>query len=567
MVVCAQSFNLGCRTELYLLLVYTCFFDLPNQPIMSVLSAEDFLRPAITSSTSSLEPYAGEWTSELAAHLVRRTHFGLKTNDLNTLRSFDSASEAVAHVIQQALNTPMPDAPGWYNQNPSGDILDMYGIQFEWMDAMFSGGLINRMKLFWSNHFAVSYQNMNALPSRQKAGDGYTHVMYEYAQRLHAGAMGDWRELVRSISKSPAMLYYLNNYANTADAPNEDFARELLELFTVSPRDKNGQLNYTEEDVAEVARAVTGWVVLRDSRQARFVQNRHDTGAKTIFGQTGNYNLDSLIDLIFSVKTQQTAYFLCNKLYTYFVSPLPDATVVQTLAEVMISADFNIAQTLQVLFSSQHFYQPSVRGSRIKSPVELYMSFFRELDITPDARRKEYVRIRMQENSNEEMLRPSTVFGWDGYNPPKSDQIPGHYTWLNTNYLPMRWQSISDLLMVNREDVSPFSAIRTIERISDPANPFAIARDLAQMLLAIPLEEAGIAPVEADFAGDPDVRPDVSGYTDKEIDLVKHLLGTMPWYEWTVLERDGVRFFRRIEEYRIRQFIGYLIQLPAYQLF
>ena len=175
----------------------------------------------------------------------------MKVNDLNYARSLGSAANAADGIISRALSTPLPDDPQWFKNGNSGDILDMYDIQFRWMDLMYNGGLIERMLLFWSNHFAVSYQNMNALPD--KAGNSYASHMYVYWKLLFNQGMGNFQELVRAVSKNSAMIYYLNNYNNTAGQPNEDFARELMELFTLGTNDKNGQPNYTEQDVAEVA--------------------------------------------------------------------------------------------------------------------------------------------------------------------------------------------------------------------------------------------------------------------------------------------------------------------------
>lgn len=519
-------------------------------------------------TTNSLDVYTGPWTKKEAAHLVRRTHFGLKISDLNAALNAGNSENAVNQIIETALNTVLPDYPNWYQQGPSSDILDMYQIQFDWMDSMVNGGLLDRMKLFWSNHFAVSYNNMNAL--HIKARRSYANHMVNYTRTIQQYAMGDFKLLLRSISKDPAMLYYLNNYVNSAGSPNEDFARELLELFTLGTTDFNGTKNYTESDVAEVARAVTGWRVNESRLRSVFLAQEHDSGEKTIFGKTDTYNLDTLIDLIFEEKTYQSARFICNKLYCYFVSAEGNNEVVSQLAQHLVDNDFSIDKVLNLLFKSQHFYDSALIGCRIKSPLELYMTHFRELEIAPDTRRKEYIRIRMQQNSNEELLRPTTVFGWDGYNPPKisdSTVVPGHFAWLNTNYLPIRWQTLSDLILVNREDISAFNTIRLVEKISDPTNPIAIASDLAKHIFAVDLENVDIAPIEEGFAGDPAVQPNLEGRTQKEIDLAKLLLGPVPWYEWQVqTDANGQLVFGRIFDYLIRNYIGYLVQLPAYQL-
>lgn len=513
----------------------------------------------------SLTTFNGAWTQNEAAHLIRRTHFGLNRADLNNALSQGSASSAVDAIVEKALTTATPDTPTWVENGPSSDIQDMYSIQFEWMDRMVRDGLLERMKLFWSNHFAVGYNNMNAL--HIKARRSYANHMFYYLRDIQHYAMGDFKALVKVISKSPAMLYYLNNYVNSKDGPNEDFARELLELFTLGPNNKLGEPNYSETDVSEIARAVTGWKVNEITREAVFVSRDHDASEKTIFGQTAQFDLDGVIDLIFETKGAEMAWFICKKLYVYYVSAEPNNQVIENLASTFLASGFKISEVLKVLFKSAHFYEDELIGCRLKSPIELFMGHLRELEISPDDARKNFIRLQMQQNSNEELLRPTTVFGWDGYNPPKSDNIPGHFAWLNTNYLPIRWQSLSDLILVNREGISPFSTIRLTENLSDPTDPLKIAKDLAKHLLAIPLEQADISLVEEDFAGDPAFRPDTSGLTDKEISLAKILLGPIPWYEWSVQTNpSGALSYNRIFDYRIRNYLVYLIQLPAYQL-
>lgn len=516
-------------------------------------------------TTNSLATYNGPWTKKEALHLVRRSHFGVSISDLNALLSAGNCENAVNQIIDKALNTPLPDYPSWYLAGASSDIQDMYDIQFQWMDSMVNGGLLDRMKLFWSNHFAVSYNNMNAL--HIKARRSYANHMLNYTRTIEQYAMGNFKQLVLAVSKDPAMLYYLNNYANSIDSPNEDFARELLELFTLGPKDVDGSSNYTETDVSEVARAVTGWRVFEQQFRSIFIFGAHDGSNKTIFGKTDAYNLDSLIDLIFEERTFQTARFICKKLYTYFVSAEANEVVTNELAQHLVANDFQIYQVLSKLFKSQHFYDVGIKGCRIKSPLELYMGHFRELEIVPDTSRKQYIRIRMQQNSNEELLRPTTVFGWDGYNPAKSDGIPGHFAWLNTNYLPIRWQTLSDLILVRREDISAFDTMRLVEKISDPTNPISIAVDLAEHLFAVDIEQIDIPPIEEDFAGDPATPPNIDGLSQKEINLAKILLGSIPWYDWNVqTNANGQAFFGRITDYLIRNYIAYLVQLPAYQL-
>lgn len=518
----------------------------------------------ISGSASGLAPYTGSWTKKEASHLTRRTHFGVKVNDVNYLRSFGDATAAVDAIIENARTTPLPDDPQWYSNGLSGDVLDVYDIQFRWMDQMYNDGLKERMILFWSNHFAVSYSNMNALP--EKAGDSYASHMYTYWKLLHQSSFGNFRDFVLDMSRNSAMLYYLNNYNNRSGQPNEDFARELMELFTMGEKDKNGADNYTENDVKEVARAVTGWRVNNNTLSGFFDANRHDSGSKTIFGESGNYDLEGVIDLIFANKAEETAWFICRKLYVYFVSAEPDDAVVDQLAAYFIDQNYDIAAVLRNLLSSAHFYEDRFIGCRIKSPVEAFMSYLRELEVAPDSQLKEYIRVRMQE-SNEELLRPETVFGWDGYNPPGPDGLPGHYAWLNTNLMPSRWDDFTNLINGNDQSSGKYDPIEIAQKISNPSDPFALAEDIAKHLIALPLDQVDIREIEDDFAGNPRFSPDVSDYPAYKINLTKILLGNIPWYEWRASTDDqGNLYFNPTLAENLRQYISYLHQLPAYQL-
>lgn len=540
-----------------------------NEPVKEDSSETLTDNPTSVRKRAGLETYSGTWTKAQAAHLVRRTHLGLKVNDLNYVRSFNGAVDAVGTLVQNALNKPLPDDPQWYSQGNSGDVLDVYDIQFRWMDMMYNSGLQQRMQLFWSNHFAVSYSNMNALP--EKAGNSYASHMYKYWKLLFEFGFGDFKTLVKAVSKNSAMLYYLNNYNNPVGQPNEDFARELMELFTLGTADKDGNPNYTENDVSEVARAVTGWRVNDASLSGYFDENRFDNSSKTIFGQSSNFDLDGVIDLIFSLKEQEVAYFICKKIYVFFVSATPNETIITELADHCVSQNFNIAEVLKKLLGSAHFYEEQFYGSRIKSPTEIFISYLRELEITPTSGLKEFIRLRMQE-LNEELLRPETVFGWAGYNPPYSDGTPGHYAWLNTNLLPSRWDNLTDIIYGSNGSGNRFNPIRLAEKISDPSNPFTLAEDLAEHLLAPPLDTVGVRTVEEDFAGNPALHPaeripDFDSFPAYKINLTKILLGPIPWYEFTAnSDQDGNLYYQEHFAESIRQYITYLQQLPAYQL-
>ncbi len=345
---------------------------------------------AFPSPPGGLEPYAGTWGKEQAAHLVRRTHFGNKVNDLNFVRSFNYAEEAVTELISRASTEPLPDDPAWAKNGPSGDILDFYDLQLNWMDRMFNGGLLEKMMLFWSNHFVVGYNSVSG-----KANSSYANHMNNYYKLLHSSSFGNFKDFVNDISVNTAMLYYLNGYINDGSnigsdftQANQDFGRELLELFTLGILDKNGNPNYTDSndapygDIQHVAASCTGWRVNNSNFTAFFDSDSFYNGNKTIFGVTDNFDLNGVVDLIFNTKPDDVAWFICKKLYTYFVSAEPNNQIIQELSDYFVQQNFEIAPTIAKLLSSTHFFDTSFYGARIKSPIELYLGFLREMEIT-----------------------------------------------------------------------------------------------------------------------------------------------------------------------------------------
>lgn len=507
---------------------------------------------------AGLETFNGVWDKTTAAHLVRRTHFGNRISDLNFVRSFNTAELAVDELVNRASAVPLPDDPNWFKNGNSGNIQDFYDIQWSWMDRMYSGGLLERMMLFWSNHFVVGYNTVSG-----KASGSYANHMQNYMKLLHTDSFGNFKDLVYKISVNPAMLYYLNGYVNDQAEPNEDFGRELLELFTLGLEDKNGNPNYTDQDsppgdVQEVARASTGWRVNNNTLNAFFNTDSFDSGSKTVLGQTGNHNLQDVVNIIFDQKPNEVAWFICRKLYTFFVSAEPNLTIIDELATFFVQQNFEIAPTLKRLLASAHFYETQFYGSRIKSPVEMYVGFLRETELPPNSNVLEFMRSTMP-GINQELLNPPNVAGWPGYNPPGSDSIPGHYTWLNTSVLPTRWTRLEE--MVSGNAGANYDPLELAQKISDPADPFALAIDLANHLLAVPLDQVGIRSVEEDFEGGSQPVPDyILAKPDYEQDLIKILLAGTPWYDWGLFyESDTAKKF-------LRDYITYLFQLPAYQL-
>lgn len=425
-----------------------------------------------------------------------------------------------------------------------------------WFDLMMKENLSLRekMTLFWTNHFVTGTQTVNR--------NGY---MYTYLQTCRANALGNFKSFTRAIATDPAMLVYLNGNQNykigNSSYINENFAREVMELFTLGINDpKTGLPNYTETDIQNSARALTGWQptvtppfvgVLWDGTNG--TKNYHDSGTKTFLGQTGNFGLTEIIDIIFSQGTPAgytAAYFLCSKLYANFVYYVPNPQVVDAMATLMVANSFEIAPVMQALLMSDHFYDVSVIGAQLKSPVEYVGSLVREFGLTypawdgtdpvgktPDVNGNiQYTDMNptltlitssiLSSSQGQQLLNPPNVKGW-----------PGGHNWISTGTFQGRENQTNQILnngYINAKQNWNLSFSPDIY-----ANQIPNAQSLSSSALSQALEDTSLAftlgPVESG-----DLKKDISKtYPD-------------PNYKYNAADVKG--------------FAMYLASLPEFQL-
>lgn len=275
--------------------------------------------------------------------------------------------------------------------------------------------LREKMTFFWHGHFACHIDHPYAMQN-----------LNNLMRRL---ALGDFRELLVEVSRHPAMLQYLNNRQNRKRHPNENFARELMELFTL------GRGHYTENDVKEAARAFTGWN-FDDMGQFQFRQRQHDFGSKTFRGHTGNFGGEEIIDLI--LKDKQTARHLCSKLYRFFVNDQPDPTHIEELAGVLFDSGYHIGTVMEHLLTADWFYSPQNMAAKIKSPVELLVGLMRHLDMElPEARPVTGV----QKILGQVLFHPPNVAGW-----------PGGRSWIDSSTLLLRMTLPRAIILASEPD-------------------------------------------------------------------------------------------------------------------
>ncbi|SOD88348.1 DUF1800 domain-containing protein [Spirosoma fluviale] len=294
-----------------------------------------------------------------------------------------------------------------------------------WIDRMATGkgALREKMALFWHGHFACRAQGRNPL------------LMQQYANTLRQNALGKFGDLLMAVSKEPAMLQFLNNQQNRKNAPNENFAREVMELFTL------GRGNYSEHDIKEAARAFTGWQFTPEG-QFVFRERVHDEGEKTIFGKTGPFKGEDVIAML--LENRQTARFVTAKIYRFFVNENEDKKRVDELADQFYKSGYDITGLMEQIFSADWFYDPKNIGAHIKSPVELLAGLRHTLGVQFD---QPQPQIFVQRTLGQLLFYPPNVAGW-----------PGGKNWIDSSSLLFRMQlpnyvlKAADVLVRPKED-------------------------------------------------------------------------------------------------------------------
>ncbi|WP_299115956.1 DUF1800 family protein [uncultured Winogradskyella sp.] len=279
-----------------------------------------------------------------------------------------------------------------------------------WIDKLVSSEdvLRERMTLFWSNHFVC--------------GDKSVVHLQQYNNTLREHALGNFGDFVKAISKEAAMIKYLNLKQNKKAEPNENFARELMELFTL------GADNYTEKDIKESARAFTGYFNRFDG-SFRLRKFQHDYGSKTFFGETGNFDGDAIIDII--LKKRQCAKFICKKVYSYFVNETISELHVEGMTDIFYK-DYNIKKLMHFVFTQDWFYEDRNIGAKIKSPVDFLVGLSRTVPVNYENKKG---LIKLQKVLGQTLLDPPNVAGWKG-----------HKAWIDANTIMVRLKLASILL-------------------------------------------------------------------------------------------------------------------------
>ncbi len=388
--------------------------------------------------TSALSPYRGAFNQRHAAHLLRRAGFGGTGADVAAFAQLDAqrAVDALLHPV--APDVAFPDYPPELAALPA----TMYGqrktaVQLWWLDRMLRSRrqLVEKMTLFWHNHFATAVSKSPP------------EMMAQQNALFRTQGLGNFRALLASVTKDPAMLVWLDNRFNTKAHPNENYAREVMELFAL------GLGNYTEDDVREGARAFTGWTL--KAGQPFFNPAQHDDGVKTFLGRTGAFGADDAIGIIVEQPIHQR--FIARKLLEAFVYSDPEPELIEAAASTYALSGFDIAHTLGVILRSNVFYSPRAYRAIPKSPIEFAIGTLRYIGAAQVPPNLPGVLARM----GQEPLNPPSVKGWDG-----------GPAWINTSTMLARFNFVNAVIVPL---VTPDALVRD-------AGGYSASRIVAQLL-------------------------------------------------------------------------------------
>ncbi|MEO5983922.1 MAG: DUF1800 domain-containing protein [Ferruginibacter sp.] len=481
---------------------------------------------------SGIEPYIGPWTASEATHLCRRTLFGAKRSDVNLLKGM-SMSQAVDTILNVPLMTPAPPVKT-YNNSPTAGDPDITVVQgTTWVNTNTNDGGVNaarrasfknwwtglminqatdireKMVMFWHDHFATETATI---------GNGIQS--YKNNESIRRNALGNFKVFVKDMTLDVGMLRYLNGYLNTNTAPDENYGRELQELFTVGKGADNASPLFTEADVKAASRVLTGWGINNTTNTYLFNPTRHDITNKTfssyynntiITGRTGptagDLELNDMLTMIFN--NNDVALNICRRLYRWFVYYDIDAStesnVIAPLATVFRNNNYEIKPVLSVLFKSEHFYDVLNQGCIIKNPLEIVIGLCREYNIvfpaTADYVNNYYMwQFLNQTAANQQMNigDPPNVAGWSAY----YQRPQFHELWINSDTLPKRNQ-FSDMMVTtgytrNAKNIR-IDHIAFAKTLPNPGDPNALISDSIKALLTVPLTAASMSQLKTDI--------------------------------------------------------------------
>jgi uncharacterized protein (DUF1800 family) len=538
----------------------------------SFITANTQIKSPEFRTNTGLFPYYPPFGNAEIIHLLRRVLFGVKQADIAKVKG--KTLDEVLNLLLTADPTPAPPVNNYNNTSYTDPVVPLgqswvtatndgnaTGYRNTSFKSWWAGLMLNqntsiheKMVLFWHNHFATETIDIN-------------DARYSYKQNalLRSFALGNFKVLVKEITLDPGMLRYLNGYLNNKTSPDENYGRELQELFTLG---KGPKSNYTESDVKQAAKVLTGYTVNATTITSGFDSTKHDTGNKqfssfynnTIItgktGAAGATELDELINMIFL--QPETALYICRRLYRFFVYYEIDAAtetnVIAPLAAIFRSNNYEIKPVLKALFSSEHFFDPVNRACLIKGPVDFCIGLCREFNIvfpvSTDTVNHYYMHeyIRTQASNMQQNLGdPPSVAGWAAY----YQEPQFHELWINADTLPRRNQ-FSDTMIGNGYTRNgkniTIDILSFVDSLSNPADPNILISDSLSIIYSI------------------DISQEVKDFL-KSILLSGQSTDSYWTAAWVTYKANvNIAANRTIVLTRLKSMFKYLMNLPEYQL-
>jgi uncharacterized protein (DUF1800 family) len=530
-------------------------------------------------TTTGLNPYTGAWTENEVVHLLKRTMFGSKKADIDYFKT-RTMSQAVDELINPTAPLPAPpvkeyDTSGaltqpdtaiaagttWVNDpNSDGTIQSRRRASFKkwWMGIMVNQdrSIREKMTLFLHNHFSTETNDV-----------GNAQYVYKHHALLRANAVGNFKSLVRAITIDPAMLVYLNGQYNTATAPDENYGRELQELFCCG---KGPGSQYTESDVKAAAKVLTGWQNDATNITSKFTSSRHDITNKqfsafynntVITGKTGatagDLEVDALMTMIFSA--QEVSKYICRRLYRWFVyydiDASVEANVIEPLAAIFRNNNYELKPVLSALLKSENFFDVLNQGCLIKSPVDMVVGACRELNVQFQPA-TDYVTnygfynylVSTVSNMSQNIGDPPDVSGWKAYY-----QAPQfHEIWINSDTLPKRNQFTDTMVTTgytfNNKKII-IDGTELVKLLPNADDPNALIDNLLKIVFRISLSIASQKQLKTDIL--------LGGQANDAY-------WTAAWQQFISTPSDTAN--TTTVKNRVRDLLKYLMDLAEYQL-
>jgi len=538
-----------------------------------------------TRTLSGINPYTGPWTANEAIHLLKRTMFGAKKADVDffSAMTMNQAVDAILNIPAGQLTPPPPvknyansvdptdpdnavtAGQTWVNTNTNdGAINSGRVLSFKnwWMGQLINQdrNVLEKMTLFWHNHFATETDVINR-----------GIWCYQNNSILRRNALGNFKQFVKEITVDTGMLVYQNGYLNTNAAPDENYGRELQELFVVGKGADNATQGYAEADVKAAAKVLTGWQINGTTNTSFFNSNRHDSTNKTfsafynntvITGRTGatagDLELNDLLNMLLSIN--DPSLHICRKLYRWFVyyeiDAATEANVIAPLAQIFRTNNYDIKPVLEALFKSEHFFDVLNQGCLLKSPVDILVGNCREFSVVfPDViadytgAYNTWLLVNSLAVTFQQYLGdPPNVAGWPAY----YQQPQFHEIWINSDTFPKRNQ-YTDQMLGNgytrsgkniRIDPTIFA-----KTLPNPGDPNLLISDSIKYLFRLPLTQTSMDQLKKDII--------LGGQTNDNY-------WTNAWNAWIANPNDMTN--ATIVKTKLKDLYQYLMKLAEYQL-